>query len=276
MGRFGDDFRFTLITSDPALAGRADAAGIDCIGVDIERLNKASRQRQIPGARISDHQLADLKSLSAVVRRAALFARLNGLHDGSKLEVETALGHGAAVLMLPFFSTHREVDRFIQLVGGRAKVALLLETAAAIVRLHQILAVSGIDQVMVGLNDLRVSTGVANHFELVASDLLTMVSEEVRARGIRFGVGGLARAGDSSLPVASDLVLAQHARLRSTSAWIARSFFGSNPESIDFHAEIALLTRSTVVLGITHPGRASAPARRAAAASASSIPELIS
>ena len=241
MGRFGDDFRFTLITNDPALAGRADAAGIDCIGVDVERLYKASRQRQIPGARISDHQLADLKSLSAVVRRAALFARLNGLHDGSKREVETALGHGARVLMLPFFSTHREVDRFIQLVDGRAKVALLLETAAAIVRLHDILAVSGIDQVMVGLNDLHVSMGVDNHFELVASDLLAMVSEEVRARGIRFGVGGLARAGDSSLPVASDLVLAQHARLRSTSAWIARSFFGSNPDAIDFDAEIALL-----------------------------------
>ena len=60
MGRFGDDFRFTLITNDPALAARADRAGVDIIGVDIERLNKAARQGHIKRARISDHELADL------------------------------------------------------------------------------------------------------------------------------------------------------------------------------------------------------------------------
>ena len=37
-----NEFRFTLITNDPALAGRADAAGVDVIGVDIERLNKSA------------------------------------------------------------------------------------------------------------------------------------------------------------------------------------------------------------------------------------------
>jgi hypothetical protein len=76
MSRLSDEFCFTLITSDPALAERADAAGIDCIGVDIERLNKSAWQRHIPNARISDHELSDLGALRSVARRAAMFAHL--------------------------------------------------------------------------------------------------------------------------------------------------------------------------------------------------------
>jgi hypothetical protein len=142
------------------------------------------------------------------------------------------------VTLIPFFTTCEEVERFVRMVDGRAKVVLLLETAAA-VRLHEILAVSGIAEMMVWLNDLHLSIGLANPFALVASDFMTMVSDLVRARGIRFGFGRLARGGDDGLPIPSDLVLAQHARLASTSAWISRSFFGSASDSIGF--EIARL-----------------------------------
>jgi 2-keto-3-deoxy-L-rhamnonate aldolase RhmA len=241
MGRFGDDFRFTLITNDPALAARADRAGVDIIGVDIERLNKAARQGHIKRARISDHELADLARLAPVVRSAALFARLNPLHEGSAEEVAAALAHGARVLMLPFFTTAGEVEGFVRLADGRARVVLLLETAAAVVRLHEILAVGGIDEVIVGLNDLHLSVAVNNPFELVASDLMTMISDVVRGRGLRFGFGGLARAGDESLPVPSDLVLAQHARLDSASSWLSRSFFGADATSLDLASEVASL-----------------------------------
>jgi 2-keto-3-deoxy-L-rhamnonate aldolase RhmA len=241
MGGLGDEFCLTLITADPALAARADAAGVDCVGIDIERLDKSARQGHIARARISDHELSDLDALRPVVRGAALFARLNALHEGSRREVETALGHGARVLMLPFFTAAEEVDRFVRMVDGRAKIALLLETAAAVVRLHEILAVPGVDEVMVGLNDLHWSMGLADPFELAASDVMTMVSDLVRARDIRFGFGGLARAGDHGLPVPSDLVLAQHVRLGSGCAWISRSFFGAAPDSIDLGAEIVRL-----------------------------------
>jgi hypothetical protein len=241
MGRFGDEFRLTLISNEASLAERADAAGVDCIGIDIERLNKAARQGHLPDARISNHEIADLRALRPVVRRAALFARLNPLYEGTACEVEAALAGGATVLMLPFFATAKEVAGFISLVDGQAEVVLLLETTAAMVRLHEILAISGIDEILVGLNDLRLSTGVASHFELVASDVMTMVSDSVRARGIRFGFGGVGRCGDDSLPIPSDLVLAQHARLQSTSAWISRSFLGPRPGSLDLDREVASL-----------------------------------
>jgi hypothetical protein len=241
MSSFGDAFRLTVLTNDPALAARADSAGVDIIGIDIERLNKHARQGHIPNARISDHELSDLERLAPVVRMASMFARLNPLHQGSEGEVETALCLGATVLMLPFFTTAQEVERFVRLTDARAQVVLLLETTAAVVRLHEILEVSGVDEVMVGLNDLHLSAGLANHFELVVSDLMTMVSERVRGRGLRFGFGGLARAGDTGLPIPSELVLAQHARLASTSSWLSRSFFGGDSRLADLGAEVVRL-----------------------------------
>src|SRR5262245_52756403 len=234
-------FTLTVITRDPMLARAADAAGVDRIGVDVERLSKHQRQSHVPGARISDHELADLAALRSSVCQAALFARLNSLHARSGEEIAVAIEGGAAVLMLPYFTGADEVERFVRLVDRRARVVVLVETAAAIVRLRDILDVDGVDEVMVGLNDLRLSTGVDSPFEIVASDLMTMIAERVLARGRMFGFGGLARAGDTSLPVPSDLVIAQHARLGSTSSWLARSFFGSDPHRLDLGGEVARL-----------------------------------
>jgi HpcH/HpaI aldolase/citrate lyase family len=187
--------------------------------------------------------MADLTALAPVLRRAALFARLNPLHAGSADEVAAALAGGARVLMLPYFTTAAEVERFVRLVDGRARVVVLLETAAALIRLHDILEVAGIDEVMVGLNDLHLSTGIGHPFELIVSDVMALVSERVRGRGIGFGFGGVARAGDETLPVPGDLVLAQHARLRSSAAWLSRSFFAALPEDADLGAEIDRLRR---------------------------------
>jgi len=234
-------FTLTVITRDPMLARAADAAGVDRIGVDVERLSKHLRQAHVPNARISDHELADLTAMRSSVRRAALFARLNPLHPQSGGEIAAATESGASVLMLPYFTGADEVDRFVRLVDRRARIVLLLETAAALVRLHEILDVDGVDEVMVGLNDLRLSTGVGSPFEIVASDVMTMVADRVLARGRTFGFGGLARAGDTSLPVPSDLVIAQHARLGSTSSWLARSFFDGDPNRLDLVSEVARL-----------------------------------
>jgi hypothetical protein len=233
-------FTLTAITCDPDVAHRAEAAGVDRIGIDVERLVKRERQGHILDARISDHQLTDLARLRPCVRLAALFARVNPLHAGSRHEVDAAISGGASVLMLPFFSRPSEVEGFVRLVDGRARVVLLLETTAAVVRLHDVLAVEGIDEVIVGLNDLRLSTAVESQFELVASDLMTSIACRVRDRGLAFGFGGLARADDDALPVPSELVLPQHARLGSTSAWLSRSFFAGDRE-LDFSAEVKKL-----------------------------------
>jgi 2-keto-3-deoxy-L-rhamnonate aldolase RhmA len=228
--RFGDEFRLTLITNDPVLAARADAAGVDRVGVDLERLGKAERQAA-EDTRLSEHRLDDLAVVARPLANADLFVRLNPFGPGTPLEMEAALQRGAKVVMLPFFRTANEVDRFVRLADGRAHIVILLETATAVLRIREVLAVPGIGEVMLGLNDLRLQFGVRSHFEVLASPLVDMLADEVRRVGLPLGVGGVARADDRGLPIDPDLVYAQFPRLGATGAWLSRSFFrGVSPE----------------------------------------------
>jgi 2-keto-3-deoxy-L-rhamnonate aldolase RhmA len=220
---FGEAFRLTLLTADPAMAEAGDRAGIQRIGIDFEHLGKAERQAGYD-TRLSRHGWSDLAAVAVVLRRAGAFARLNALHDGSAEEVERALSCGAHVLMLPFFRAASEVERFVALVRGRAEVMALVETAPAAVRIREIAAVRGVDEIMIGLNDLRLQLGIANHFELLASPMLEGICSALRADGRPFSLAGVARSGDTAMPVPSELVYAQYPRLGATGGWVTRSF----------------------------------------------------
>jgi hypothetical protein len=211
------------MTTDPALAAAGDRAGIQRIGIDFEHLGKAERQAGYD-TRVSRHDWPDLAAVAAVLRRAAAFARLNSLHDGSAEEVERALSCGARVLMLPFFRTASEVERFVALVRGRAEVMALVETAPAAVRIREIMAVRGVDEIMIGLNDMRLQLGIANHFELLASPMIEGICGALRSDGRPFSLAGVARPGDPSMPVPSELVYAQYPRLGATGGLVTRSF----------------------------------------------------
>src|SRR5687767_11459014 len=60
------DFVLTLWTADPMVAHRAEIAGVDRIGVDLEILGKAERQAGL-GTWISPHKEADLVVLRALL-----------------------------------------------------------------------------------------------------------------------------------------------------------------------------------------------------------------
>lgn len=232
-------FLLTMLWSaDPALAARADAAGIDRIGLDLEVLGKAERQRGL-GTMISTHREHELAAMRRAVVRGELFCRVNPLHAGSRAEIERVLGHGVDVLMLPMFTTADEVARFVDLVGGRAKVVPLLEHRLAAEDVERVAAAPGLDCIHVGLTDLALSMGVANRFSLMASPLVARVAAAVHRRGLRLCVGGIGRARDESLPVPSDLVYAQYASLGATGALVSRTFFGRDPGAVDLAAEVA-------------------------------------
>lgn len=232
-GLMATAFLLTALTRDPAVIRAADAAGVDRIGIDLERLGKHLRQDPREGVRISDHQLEDLAAVASNVRRAEIFARLNPLHQGTREEVDRAIELGARVLMLPYFAEPADAASFLDLVAGRATAVLLVETAAAACRIREIVTLPGISEIMVGLNDLRRSLGLGNPFDVLTSDLIVSVSRITRDAGLRFGFGGLGRVLDDSLPVPSDLVYAQYPRLGATAAWLARSFYtGIGPHQI--------------------------------------------
>ena len=228
----------TLLTDDPALARRADAAGIDRVGLDLERIGKQARQDP-DSCWISDHQLDSLPLVAAALTRAAPFARTNPIHEGSPSEIEALLAAGARVLMLPMFRTPAEVERFVTLVDGRALAVPLVETADAARDLAEILQVDGIDEIHVGLNDLHLDLGLRSHFELLISPLLDRVAEAVHRAGLPLGIGAVARVGDEGLPVPPRLVCAQLGRLGATRSLVARSLLGPDPDAIDLPVEIA-------------------------------------
>lgn len=238
---FGEAFRLTMLTTDPALAAAGDRAGVQRIGIDFEHLGKAERQAGYD-TRVSRHEWSDLAVVAAVLDRGRAFARLNPIHDGSAAEVETALSCGARVLMLPFFRTAGEVERFVALVRGRAETMVLVETAPAAVRIRDIIAVRGVDEIMIGLNDLHLQLGVANHFEVLVSPLMEGICHALRADGRPFSVGGVARAGDRAMPVPSELVYAQYPRLGATGGWLTRSFL-KDLDADELPAAVAALRR---------------------------------
>jgi hypothetical protein len=255
---FGERFRLTLLTNNVAFAQRAEAWGVDRIGLDLERVGKLERQ-QGEGLRLSDHRPEDLPGIVQVLRRARPFVRVNPIHQGTADEIETVIGAGARVLMLPYFRTAAEVETFVRRVDGRARATILIETSSALVRLREILAVPGIDEVMVGLNDLRIELRVRNFFEVLSSPLLDGVAAQVREKDLDFSVGGVARPDDASLPVPPDLVLAQYPRLGATGAWLSRSFFRGLKDPEEAGTAIRSLRQR-----LTEWARASAEAQEAA------------
>jgi hypothetical protein len=234
-----EPFLLTLLSTDPAWIEAADGAGVQRIGVDIERLGKAERQRAVADARISGHKLEDLLHVTARVKQARPFARLNGLHAGTGEEVEQALGYGAASLMLPYFRSAREAGRFVDLVAGRAEVILLVETATAMARLPEIVALPGVSEIMIGMNDLHLELGLASPMEIAASDLLAWLAGVVRGAGLRFGYGGIAPPDAAGLPASPDLLLARSVQLGAGSAWVARSFFRGGLTPAEFGPALA-------------------------------------
>ncbi len=219
------EFILTAITADPELIRACDDAGVDRIGIDIERIGKQARQGHLLSPRFAAHQLDDLDVVTANVRHAAIFARLNPLHERSAQEIERALQLKAQLLMVPYFTQPSEVSAFVQLVGARAEVIPLVETGAAAERISEIVTIPGLREIMVGLNDLHLSLALSNPFEIVTSSRMQTMAACVQNAGLRFGFGGLARVDDTSLPVPPDLIAAQYPRLGATSSWLSRSFF---------------------------------------------------
>jgi 2-keto-3-deoxy-L-rhamnonate aldolase RhmA len=237
--RGGAGFQFTLMTDDPALAGAADEAGIDRVGLDLERLGKQERQGALPHLRISDHRVEQLPRLRSRLKSAQAFVRVNPLNPGSADEIERALDAGAEVLMLPYFRTAAEVETFVGLVRGRAFVSLLLETAAAADDVAAITRVDGVSEIIVGLNDLTLDLGFSNQFTLLVSPVLERVADEVRGAGLPFGFGGLADPANDALPVPPSLVYAQYPRLGATRAFVARRFTAAGLRPGDLKRGIA-------------------------------------
>ena len=118
------------ITNRPDIAMLAEEAGVDRVWVDLEYKGKEERQAGMNTVK-SKHTIDDVRALRAVISKSSLMVRVNPLDDESEAEINAVVEAGADYIMLPMFKTKAEVEKFVALVGGRAKTMLLLETKEA-------------------------------------------------------------------------------------------------------------------------------------------------
>ena len=219
--------KLMYITNNPDVARIAEEAGVDRIFVDMEYIGKTDRQGGMDTVQ-SHHTAEDVRRLRPVVKKSQLMVRINPMHSGtaeyssSKEEIEAVIEAGADVIMLPYFKTVEEVKLFVELVAGRAKTFPLVETPEAVAAVDEILAVPGIDEIHVGLNDLSLGLGRKFMFELLSDGTIEELSKKFKAAGIPFGFGGIASLGRGILP--SEYVVREHYRLGSTATILSRSF----------------------------------------------------
>ena len=198
------------ITNRPEVAHIAELSGVDRIFVDLETIGKQERQGGMDTVQ-SHHTLDDVAVVGNSIDRAELLVRSNPIHPGSRAEIDTIVSNGADVIMLPYFKTVNEAAKFIDLVAGRAKTSLLVETAEAVEQIDAILSLEGIDEIHIGLNDLHLAYGMKFMFELLTDGTVERLGCKILARGIPYGFGGIARLGAGALP--SEAVIKEHYRL---------------------------------------------------------------
>ncbi len=219
--------KLMYITNEPEIALIAEKAGVDRIFVDMEYIGKADRQGGLDTVQ-NHHSIDDVKRIRKVIRKAELLVRCNPIHDmtseydSSEEEIDRIVDCGADIIMLPYFKTVQEVERFLVAVNGRKKTMLLFETPESVELVDEILNIHGIDEVFIGLNDLSLGYHMKFMFELLAEGTVEKMCMIFRQKGIPYGFGGIAAIGTGMVP--AELILKEHYRLGSTCVILSRSF----------------------------------------------------
>ncbi len=216
--------KLIMLTDDAELSRRAEAAGVDRIFVDLEYINKRERQRG-RDTHITSASIEDVSRIRSAVSSAELLVRVNPIHPGSIEEIDNVISRGAEVVMLPMVLDARDVEIFTDAVGGRATTSIMIETPQSLARAGELLRVPGIDEVYIGLNDLHIGLKLDFMFELLTGGLVEYMATQIKACGLPFGFGGIAKIGEGA--ILSERILAEHVRLGSSMVILSRTFRSS-------------------------------------------------
>lgn len=221
------------ITNNPDIAMIADEAGVDRVWIDLEYKDKEKRQKGLDTVK-SHHSVSDISKIKPLLKQAKIQVRVNHMNESSKEEIDSVIAAGAEYVMLPYYKTLDEVQKFVDFVDGRATTILLLETKEAVHILDETLKIPGVDEIHIGLNDLHLSLHQDFMFEPVANGMVEDICKKIEAVGKPYGFGGIARLHEGMVP--AEMVLAEHYRFGSTRAILSRSF--CNPPEDEPFSEI--------------------------------------
>lgn len=213
--------KLMYITNRVEIALIAQKYGVDRVWVDLEKIGKEDRQRGLHTV-LSHHTVDDIERIKQHLAASEMLVRVNHWNERSVDEIEAVINAGADIIMLPYWKTAEEVQKFVDAVNGRCKTTLLLETKEAVHCVDDVLAAGGFDEIHIGLNDLHLSYGLTFMFELLANGIVENLCEKFKAAGIPYGFGGIAKLGDGLLP--AEMIIMEHYRLGSTRSILSRTF----------------------------------------------------
>ena len=213
--------KFMYITNNPKIALIAEKYGVDRIWIDLETLGKEERQKGMNSVK-SKHKIEDIKLIAPFLKKSEMLVRINPWNKNSSKEIDQVIDAGAEVIMLPMWKSVQEVKSFLKAVKGRVTTVLLLETKEAEECLDDVLKLEGVDEIHIGLNDLHLSHDMKFMFELLSDGTVEKLCKKIKAKGLPYGFGGIAKLGYGDLP--AEKIILEHYRLGSTRAILSRSF----------------------------------------------------
>ena len=239
--------KLMYITNRPEVAQIVESAGVDRIFVDMEYIGKTARQGGMDSVK-NHHTIEDVQRIREVLQSAELIVRVNPLHEGteeydsSEEEINAVIDAGADLVMLPYFHSAQDIERFVCMVDSRAKVFPLVESKDSLDDIDKILDVPGIDEIHIGINDLSLDLKKKFMFELLADGTVEELCRKFKKKGIPYGFGGIGRIGKGELP--AENIIKEHYRLGSGCVILSRSF--CNPNEISDLKELEKLFQDGV------------------------------
>ena len=221
-------FNYIAITNDPKQAQNLSECGIQQIMVDTEIMGKVERQGH-KDTIISDHSLNDIIALKDLSLDAEIICRINPFHRGTFNEIDTAIRNGTDVIMIPMINSMENYQSMVDRINDKAKVLPLIETPYSFFKLSEILDYSKLTQIHFGLNDLCISLGMKNLFEVLLSQTFQDKVSNVKISGLTKGIGGI---GDPQISqkVSPLGLLNMYMKCGSNSVILSRSFFTNSSE----------------------------------------------
>ena len=220
--------KLMYITNRPDVMKVAEENGVDRIFIDMETFGKEERQHNIDTVK-SFHTVNDVANARKVLKKAEILVRVNSICDESESEINSVIEAGADIIMLPYFSRPEQVQRFIELVGGRVRTCLLFETNGSVDAVDEIISIPGINEIHIGINDMHLCYKKKFMFELLSDGTVEYLCEKFRNKNIPYGFGGIARLGCGEVP--AEMIIAEHYRLGSSMAILSRQFCKNKPET---------------------------------------------
>lgn len=213
--------KLMYITNALDVALVAQKYGVDRIWIDLETLGKEERQAGLDAVK-SHHTVNDIRTIKPHLSTSEMLVRINRWNENSIHEINAVVDAGADIIMLPYWKTVEEVQKFTATVRKRCKTTLLLETKEAVDCIDEVLRIGGFDEIHIGLNDLHLSYHLNFMFELLTNGTVETLCKKFAAAGVPYGFGGIAKIGDGAVP--AEMILLEHSRLGSSRAILSRTF----------------------------------------------------